>query len=298
MGQRYIGVYQRPAPPKRPLGLGFPKTIQKPPIPMHEIEAQARAVMENVSARRKPGRPSINERPMTPAERQTRRRESQSREQAIREALQIGDAHGKSHAEAKSGGYDSSKLDTIQGLRDVEGLEDDGCSSSGRPVRAAEGESNAADEQTTDEIVNSGESSYHHGGFEGNEVQKIRVRGLSIGDEESNCRRFAENELKKMVGEYFASPVDKTPSASWIARHIGNNSVQRHERPSITLTCKLCADSMEFIEDAQDHLRVDHRKTVDEWFKNLVPSREFRDMRNFVTVVMPRKRRKPRYSRG
>src|ERR1700730_10897541 len=124
MGQRYIGVYQRPAPPKRPPGLRFPKAIQKPLIPLHEIEAQARVVMENIAGRRKPGRPSINELPMTPAERQARRRASHSREQAIREALQIGDAHGKSHAEARSGGYDSSKLDTIQGLRESEGTDD------------------------------------------------------------------------------------------------------------------------------------------------------------------------------
>ena len=296
MGQRYIGVYQRPAPPKRPPGLSLARTIQKPPIPMHEIEAQARAVMENVASRRKPGRPSINERPMTPAERQARRRESQSREKAIQEARQIGDAHGKSHGEAKSGGYGSSKLDTMQGLRDVEGLEDDGSSSRGRHVRAAEGESNAADEQTTDETLNSGESSAHLGRLEQNSVQRIRVRGIRIGDEVSNCRRFAESELKKMVGEYFTSPVDKSPSAHWIAKHVGNISVQRHERPSITLTCKLCADTMKFIEDAQDHLRVDHRKTIDEWFKKLVPAREFRDMRDFVTVVMPGKCRKPRRS--
>jgi hypothetical protein len=296
MGQRYIGVYQRPAPPKRPLRLSLPRTIQKPPIPMHEIEAQARAMMENIAPRRKPGRPSINEQPMTPAERQARRRKSQSRERAIQEALQIGDAHGKSHGEVRSGGYDSQKLDTIQGLRDVEGREDSGATIGGRHVRAAEGESSAADEQTTDEILNSGESAAHRAGFEENAVQRIRLRGLGIGDEECNRRRFTEIELKKMVEQYFTSPAEKTPSARWIAKHVGNISVQRHERPSITLTCKLCADSMEFIEDAQDHLRVDHRDTIDEWFKSLVPRREFRDMVSFVTVVMPRKCRKPRNS--
>jgi hypothetical protein len=300
MGQRYIGVYQRPAPPKRPVGLGLSKTIQKPSVPMHEIEAQATAVMENIAARRKQGRPSVNERPMTPAERQARRRASQSRERAIRETLQIGDAHGKSHAEAKSGGYDSAKLDTIHGVREIEFFEtDEGVETHvGRHVRAAEGESNAADEQTTSEILNSGESSTHRGGFEQHAGQGIRVRDLQIGDEESNRRRFAENELREMVEEYFASPVDKAPSANWVAKHIGNISVQHHERPSISRKCKLCGDSMEFIEDAQDHLRVDHRETIDEWFKSLSPRREFRDMEDFVTIVMPRKRRKPSGSKG
>jgi hypothetical protein len=261
---------------------------------MHEIEAQAATLMENIAARRKPGRPSVNELPMTPAERQARRRALQSRERAIREVLEIGVAHGKSHAEARSGGYDSKKLDFMQGQRDVEGMDDFGGGSRGKYVAAAEGESNAVEEQTTNEIWNSGESSVHRDGFEQHTVQRIRVRGIRIGDEESNRRRFAENELREMVWEYFTSAAsDKTPSASWIARHKGNTSVQRNERPSLTLTCNLCSDLMEFIEDAQDHLRVDHRTTIDEWFKKLVPVREFRDMGDFVTVVLPRKCVKP-----
>jgi hypothetical protein len=46
---------------------------------------------------------------------------------------------------------------------------------------------------------------------------------------------------------------------------------------------------MEFIEDAVDHLRVDHRTDIDEWFRHLEPPREFRDMGGFITVVLPRK---------
>jgi hypothetical protein len=309
-GRQRIGPYQRPAPPKRPLGLGASKAIQKPAISVHEIRAQEQHLLDDIKANgnvlgltakvRKPGRPSVYEQPMTPAERQARRRAFQSREKAIRETLKVGDAHGKSHAEAKSGGYDSSKLDTIEGLRAVEFDDTDSGEGvhRGRHVRAAEGESNAADEQTTDEILNSGESSAHRGGFEQDAGQGIRVRGLGIGDEESNRRRFTEGELRKMVEEYFASPVDKAPSANWVAKHIGNISVQHRERPSITRTCKLCGDSMEFIEDAQDHLRIDHRETIDEWFKNLLPRREFRDMEDFVTIVTPKKYRKLGGSKG
>jgi len=257
---------------------------------MHEIEAKALVVMQDIAAKRKRGRPSINQQPMTPAERQTKRRADQSRERAIQEARRIGDSHGKSQAEVRSGGYDSQKLDTIEGLRSVDGSIDDNGVARGRAgyVPAAEGESNSMEEQATDEILNLGESSAHRGGLEEYEVQQIRARGLQIGDEESNRRRFAESELEKMVGQYFTSPTDKTPSASWTAKHIGNISLQHHERPSITLTCNLCSESVRFIEDAQDHLRVTHRETINEWFRNLVPRREFRDMGDFITVVMPR----------
>jgi hypothetical protein len=281
--QKRIGPYQRPAPPRKPLGFGTSKSVQKPAVPMHEIEAQARAVIETaLGAARKPGRPPINGQAMTAAERQARRCELES-------LRQIGAAHGKSHAEVKSGGYDSTKIETIYGLREIEfqGMDDGLETHVGRQVRAG-GESSAAHEQTTDEVLNSGESSVHRGGLERHEVQEIHVRGLQFGDEESNRRRFAENELKKMVEEYFTLP-DSSPSASWIAKHVGNISIHNHARPSITLTCKLCADSMDSIDDAQDHLRVDHRKAIDAWFRNLVPRREFRDTTDFVTVVTPRR---------
>ena len=104
--RKHIGPYQRPAPPKKPLGLGAPRAVQQPAVAMHEIEAQAQVLLRDMIQKvRKPGRPSVHDEPMTVAERQARRRAFQSREQAIRETLQIGDAHGKSHAEARSGGY-------------------------------------------------------------------------------------------------------------------------------------------------------------------------------------------------
>jgi hypothetical protein len=286
--RRHVGVYQRPAPPKRPLGLNAAKNIQKPAIPLHEIEARASDLMEDMEADaeiRGPGRPAIYERAMTAAERQARRRARQSREQEIREARQIGDAHGKSRAEARSGGYDSTKVDIMIGLHDAERV--------GRHVRAAEGASSAADERASQEILNSGECDARRGGFEQeHEVQAIHVRGLRTGDDVSNRRLFAESELRRMVEEYFTSP-DKTPSASWIAKHAGNLSLQRHTDPAITLTCKLCSDSMNFIEDAQDHLRVDHRNEIRAWFGKLNPRREFRDMGLYVTVSMPSNGPKP-----
>jgi hypothetical protein len=292
--RKHIGPYQRPAPPKRPLGLGASKAIQKPAVPMHEIQAQEQRLLEDIKANgnvlgltakvRKPGRPSVYEEPMTPAERQARRRAIQVQERGVQDALKINGGHGKSHAEVKSGGYDSTKMDTIYGLREVE--ENMG----GRHV-CPKGQSSASDEKTYGDVFNSGESSFQRGGFEQEAVQRVTVRGLRFGTEEYNRQLFASEELKKMVGEYFTlPPVDKTPSASWVARHVGNISVQRHERPSFTLTCKVCGDEMEFIEDAVDHLREDHKKIVTEWFRRLEPPREFRDMGNFVTVIMPRKR--------
>jgi hypothetical protein len=294
MEARYVGVYQRPSPPKRPLGLNSPKIIQKPPVAMHEIEAQARAVMKDIAAStRKPGRPSLGERPMTPAERQARRRALQSREQAIREALKTGDAHGKSRAEANCGGYDSVKLDTIYGSREIEFREtEDGIETHvGRRIRPA-GASSECDEKSYQDLRDAG-GSFHRGGFDCQETEETRVDGLQIGNEESNRRRFAQEELAKIVGRWFTSPTDKTPSASWVAKHIGNTPLQSRGRLSITFTCNQCGESMESIEDAQDHLRVDHRDAIDEWFKNLTPRREFRDMGDFVTIVMPRKSRKP-----
>ncbi len=260
---------------------------------MHEIQAQEQRLLEDIKANgnilgltakvRKPGRPSVYKEPMTPAERQARRRELQARDKAIRDTLNIGDAHGKSRAEVNSGGYDSAKIDIMGGLQEM--AEDSGRGSSGE----SDGHSSDSDVRTYEDSFDAGEFDARGGNFEGVDVQRIRVHGLEFGDEESNRRRFAEDELSKMIGEYFTSP-DKTPSASWIATHIGNNSVQSHERPSITLTCKLCGDSMEVIEDAADHLRVDHRNVVAEWFRRLKPPREFRDRGDFVTVVIPRKR--------
>jgi hypothetical protein len=284
-----IGVYQRPAPPKRPLGLNVAKTIQKPAIPLHEIEAQANAVMDDVLATaRKRGRPAINEQAMTPAERQARRRALQLRERAIQEVREIGDAHGKSHAEANTGGYDASKLEMMYFLG---GENDDGVER-GRAGRVtADGESNTAHEQSTDEILNCGESSFHHyGRFEAHQVQEVRVRGLRIGDEESNRRLFAEDTLGRMVGEYFDVEVTGK-TFSLIRRHIGNNTSAR-EALETTYRCKLCADAMQLFSEAKDHLRVDHRKIIDEFFKKLQPSREFRDMGSYVTIVMPRQHKK------
>jgi hypothetical protein len=292
-GRKYIGPYQRPAPPKRPLGLDRPKTIQKPLVPMHEIQAEEQRLLEDIKANgnvlgvtakvRKPGRPSVHEKPMTPAERQARRREFQARDKAIRDTRNIGDAHGKSRAEVNSGGYDSAKIELMASLQMV--AEDSGLAAASMPS----GHSSGSDVRAYEDSFDAGEFDARGGNFEGTGVQRIHVCGLEFGNEESNRRRFAKAELSKMVWEYFTSP-DKTASASWIVEHIGIDSVQRHERPLITLTCKLCADSMESIDDAQDHLRVEHKKIIADWFRRLEPPREFRDMGDFVTVIMPRKR--------
>jgi hypothetical protein len=117
------------------------------------------------------------------------------------------------------------------------------------------------------------------------------VRGLQFGDEESNRRLFAENELKKMIGEHFESPT-VNPSAQWIARYVSNNAVTQRDSQSLTLSCKACSDVMESMCDAEDHLREDHKELISEWFARLNPPREFRDMRSFVTVAVPRSRRK------
>jgi hypothetical protein len=317
MKPKHVGVYQRPAPPKRPnskwvqlpSGQWFKfKTpvggycplapIQKPAIPLHEIEAQVRDTLEDIQAfaeqdfavDRKPGRPAIHGQAMTAAERQARRRALQSQDQAIREVLRTGDAHGKSRVEAKSGGYDTAKIDEIMGQQFAEENEDG--DHVGRHVRAAEGASSASDEETSKELANSGEFDIRT-----DEVQCIYVRGIQIGDEQRNRRLFAEGELRKLVDEHFTSPtVARSPH--WTARHNGNTSVERYSPPSITFTCKLCTDSMESIEDARDHLRADHRGIINAWFEKLQPRREFRDMGDFVTIVMPRKRRKPLGSNG
>lgn len=68
--------------------------------------------------------------------------------------------------------------------------------------------------------------------------------------------------------------------------------MQTQAHVALTLRCKLCPDAMASIEDAQDHLLVDHLSTIKEWFKNLHPPREFRDMRDYVTVVTPHRRAK------
>ncbi|MGC2769070.1 MAG: hypothetical protein WB607_26455 [Candidatus Acidiferrum sp.] len=295
MRAKYIGPYQRPAPPKRPLGLNSRKTIQKPAAPMHEIQAQEQRLLEDIKANgnvlgltakvRKPGRPSVYEEPMTPAERQARRRALQARSRDIQETLKIGDSYGKSRGEAKSGGYSSEKIDIMIGLQDFK-------ESIGGKRVSPRGTSSCSDEKTYEDSFDAGEFDPRGGAFESGGAQRIHVHGLQFGDEESNRRRFAEEELRKMAEKYFASPeVYTTPSASWVARHIGNVSVRCHERPSITMSCTMCGESMEFIDDAIDHLRVDHRKTINDWFKSLEPPREFRDMGVFVSVVNPRKRK-------
>jgi hypothetical protein len=280
--RKHIGPYQRPAPPKRPLGLGASKAIQKPAVPMHEIQEQQQRLLDDIKASgnvlgltakvRKPGRPSVHEQPMTPAERQARRRELQARDKAIRDTRNIGVGHGKSRLEAASGGYGSTKLDMLEAM-----CTDDGTMTKGwRRVSPKP----AGDECGSND---DSEASSH----------KVQVRGLQFGDEKSNHRRFAEDELKKMVGEYFALPgAVKTPSAHWVSRHVSNGTVQPQCSQLLTLSCKVCGDVMESIDDATDHLRVDHRKAIDEWFRRLVPSREFRDMGDFITVVMPRRSKK------
>lgn len=274
--RNHIGPYQRPAPPKKPLGLNGPRAIQKPPVPMHEIQAQEQRLLEDIKANgnvlgleakvRKPGRPSVYEEPMTPAERQARRRAFRAQERGIQDALRINDGEGKSRLEAASGGYGSRELDILAaGL----GANEEGTMTAGyhraNPAPAADDDKPHA----------------------------VQVRGLQFGDEESNRRRFAEDELKKMVGEYFASSeIVKKPSAHWVARHVSNVAVQQQCSPSLTLNCRTCGDVMESIIDATDHLRVDHRDLISKWYARLDPPREFRDMGTFVTVVIPRKHKK------
>src|SRR5580692_8482408 len=96
---KHVGPYQRPAPPKKPGVSAKPKAIQVPSVLLHEIEAMGRAVIENAMfGSRKPGRPSINQQPMTAAERQARRRERQARNRDLQATLEIGETHGKSRA--------------------------------------------------------------------------------------------------------------------------------------------------------------------------------------------------------
>lgn len=257
-----IGPYQRPAPPKRPLGLGASKVVQTPVVPMHEIEVRAKDLLQGMIedgrilgiVARKAGRPSVHEAAMTPAERQARRR-------GIQEALKISDATGKPRVESESGGWSSSKCD-------VSIYADEGWS----PTTGGGKKVNPC--PTADD----GKS------------HKVHVRGLEIGDEDSNRRLFAENELKKMVGEYFKSPT-VNPSAQWIARHVSGMAIQQHSSLSLTLTCEVCGDVMESLGEAADHLRVRHRALICEWFKRLNPPREFRDMGSHVSVVLPRKRK-------
>jgi hypothetical protein len=258
--QKHIGPYQRPAPPKTPLGLSAPKTAQKSAVPMHEIEAQAQVLLQGmIQKARKPGRPAVHQEPMTPAERQARRRAAQKRDQGIQEALRIGNAHGKSRVEAASGGWGKFELDRFSA--------------------------------NIDEDIHGGHRVKPRPGSDGYKSHKVHVRGLQFGDEESNRRLFAENELKKMIGEHFESPT-VNPSAQWIARYVSNNAVTQRDSQSLTLSCKACSDVMESMCDAEDHLREDHKELISEWFARLNPPREFRDMRSFVTVAVPRSRRK------
>jgi hypothetical protein len=191
---------------------------------------------------------------MTPAERQTRRR-------GIQEALQITDATGKSREEAASGGFGSTKLDTLAVQENDEG-------------NGTIGWRRVAPRPMSDDRQS---------------LHAVHVRGLRIGDEDSNRRLFAENELRKMVEEYFASPT-VSPLAHWVSRQVSNVAVQQSS-PSLTLTCKACGDAMESVGDAADHLRTDHQDLICGWFGRLHPPREFRDMQSYVTVAMPRRRK-------
>jgi hypothetical protein len=269
MMHKHIGPYQRPAPPKKPILIPKLKTAPgPPPVSLHDSEGMENAVKDALFGRRKPGRPSINEVPMTPAERQARRRERQAREHEqqvgeaeIKAALDIGDSDGKSRAETRSGGFGAVKLDAIYAARETEFLDggDGGEAHTGRRI------------------------------WIDPEKHRVKVGGLKTGDEESNRRLFAEEELRKMVCEYFTSS-NSSPSASWIAKHVGNSSIQNNVSPVMSLECKLCSDTMSFVGDAKDHLRVDHKQLIKEWFKKLSPRREFRDMKDYVTVAMPFKR--------
>lgn len=116
------------------------------------------------------------------------------------------------------------------------------------------------------------------------------MRGLQIGDEETNRSLFAESELRKMIGDYFESPT-VSPSAQWIGRHVSGVTIKQQCSPSLVLTCKVCGDFMESVDDAADHLMVDHRELICEWFARLNPPREFRDMGSYVTVAMPKRRK-------
>jgi hypothetical protein len=219
---------------------------------MHEIEARAKVLLQGMIENvRKPGRPSVHEEPMTAAQRQARRRR-------IQEALRISNAHGKAREESESGGWGQFEIDRL-GAYDFDEL------GFGRRVSP-------------------------HPTADDSKSHKAHVRGLQIGDEESNRRLFAENELRKMADEYFVSPIVH-PAAHWVAKHVSNVAVQQVCSQSLTLTCKTCGDVMESIGDATDHLRADHRKLISERFARLNPPREFRDMGSFVTVVIPRNRR-------
>jgi hypothetical protein len=257
--RNHVGPYQRPAPPKKPLGLGASKAIQKPAVPMHEIEAQAQVVLQGMIEKvRKPGRPLVHEEleePMTAAQRQARRR-------GIRDALMIGDGEGKSGAEAASGGWGSYEIDRLN-------IDDEpNYSRRVRPKPAGD------DSKLSSKLSH-----------------KVQVGGLRIGNEEVSRRLFAEGELRKMVWEYFESPT-VSPSAQWISKQIANTPIQLQRPTSLVLSCRACGDVMESIDNATDHLRVDHRKLISEWFALLNPPREFRDTGFCVTVVMPRKRKK------
>jgi hypothetical protein len=222
---------------------------------MHEIEAQARVVLQGMIEKvRKPGRPSVHQEPMTAAERQARRR-------GIQEALRISDATGKSHMEARSGGRGWIEFDRI-----------------------------SADTDVGNEPGSRGRRVSPHPAADDGKSHKIHVRGLQIGDEETNRRLFAEDELRKMVGEYFESPT-VNPSATWVVRHVSGIAVQQQCSSSLTLTCKVCRDVMESTGDAADHLRVDHRNLICEWFARLDSPREFRDMGSYVTVAMLKRRK-------
>jgi hypothetical protein len=291
--RNYIGVYQRPVPPKRPLGLHAP-SVHTPVTAICEIRAQAAAIELAALEKRKRGRPTVNARPMTPAERQARRRENQRREEGIKEARRITDFTGKLHGEAKSGGYDSTKIDIVYGARSTE--VDYGGAHRGRQVCPG-GASPKTDERDHGEVFSAGGSYHRAGGYVEAQTPAMDVCGPEPGDKASNRRRFAGEQLGKMVDVHFDSLVRETPH--WISRHHGNATSQSIERPVITLTCKLCGDSMDAIADAIDHLRVDHRKTINEWFACVeLPSQfggtqsfemEFRDMGRYVTYIVRRK---------
>jgi hypothetical protein len=200
---------------------------------------------------------------MTPAERQARRRALQSQERAIREASKIGDDHGKSRAETESGGYDAAKLDVMY-ARGVDSYEDgEELARSWRRVAARES------------------NTLHGPGGE-------ELRGVEVGTEESNRRRFAENMLEELAREQFESP--DTANAPSSVQHYVGNAASSQGPPAIPHTCKLCGDVMHHIEDAKDHLRVDHKEIIKDFFKARTPHLYFRDMVSHITVAARRKR--------
>src|SRR5207248_3349143 len=189
--------------------------------------AQAQVVLQGMIKKvRKTGRPSVHEEPMTAAQRQARRR-------GIQEALRITDANGKSREEAVPGGWGATELDRVYGDR-------------------------GDDESSSHPTTGGGRQVKPRPSSDDGKSHIVHVSGLRIGDEDTNRRLFAEDELRRMIGKYFESPTVK-PSAQWVARHVSSVAIQQPCSPSLTLTCRVCGDVMGSMGDSADHLRVDHR---------------------------------------